>query len=66
MLLLAVGISLAASLLAVMVFEDGYLYRTGCPTVDGQIGSTSPVALALMALMVLVHGAFAWAAVSRD
>jgi hypothetical protein len=66
MLLLAVGISLAASLLAVMVFEDGYLYRTGCPTVDGQIGATSPVALALMALMVLVHGAFAWAAVSRD
>ena len=66
MLLLAVGFSLAASFVAVRVIEDGFRYRTGCGDGDGRIGfPSSLLAVALMSPMVLVHGVFAWAAVSK-
>ena len=63
LLLLATGVSLAVSFLAVQVIRDGFLYRTGCA---GGTGSGSAMAVAMMSLMALVHGVFAWAAVSQN
>ena len=67
MLLLAVGFSLAASFIAVRVIEDGFRYRTGCGDGDGRSGSTvSPVAVAGMTLMALLHAPFRCVAVSKE
>jgi hypothetical protein len=65
MLLLAIGLSSAASFLAVATFEDGFRYRIGCATAG--MGPRSPLAVAVMVFMALVHGGAAWlAAVSQN
>jgi hypothetical protein len=65
MLLLAIGLSSAASILAVATFEDGFRYLIGCSTAG--MGPRSPLAVAVMVFMALVHGGAAWlAAVSQN
>jgi hypothetical protein len=64
-LLGAVVLSFAASVLAVVTFEDGVLYRTGCLP-DNHDGPGSLLGVLLMGLFALVHGFFAWVAVTEN
>jgi hypothetical protein len=69
-LLLAVPCSFAASVFAVVAYLDGFRYRTGCgPDHHAGVaayGSGSLLGVLLMGLFALVHGFFAWAAVTQN
>jgi hypothetical protein len=69
-LLLAVPCSFAASVFAVVAYLDGFRYRTGCgPDNNAGVagyGSGSLLGVLLMGLFALVHGFFAWAAVTQN
>jgi hypothetical protein len=65
-LLLAVALSFAASVLAVVAFEDGFLYRTGCHPDYAGYGAGSPVGMLVIVHFALVHGFFAWVAVTEN
>jgi hypothetical protein len=62
--------SFAASVFAVVAYLDGFRYRTGChPDNHAGVagyGSGSLLGVLLMGLFALVHGFFAWAAVTQN
>jgi hypothetical protein len=65
-LLAAVALSFAASVLAVVAFQDGFRYRTGCRADIAGHGSGSPMGVLMMGLFALVHGVFAWVAATKN
>jgi hypothetical protein len=67
LLLLAVVLSFAASLLAVVAFDDGFWFWTGCKAHHAGYSAGSPTGAVFMVMMVLAHGhAFsAWIAVCQ-
>jgi hypothetical protein len=69
-LLLAAPCSFAASVCAVVAYLDGFRYRTGCgPDNNAGVagyGSGSLLGLLLIGVFALVHGFFAWVAVTQN
>jgi hypothetical protein len=65
-LLVGVALSFAASVLAVVAFEDGFLYRTGCHPDHAGYGAGSLVGMLVIVHFALVHGFFAWVAVTEN
>jgi hypothetical protein len=65
-LLLAVALSFAASVLAVVAFEDGVLYRTGCHPDQAGPGAGSLPGMLVIGHFALMHGFFTWVAVTEN
>jgi hypothetical protein len=70
-LLLAVALSFAASILAEITFEKGFLHRAGCGAYQVAYGLGSPtgahgLGVVVMGIFVLLHGCFAWVAVTQN
>jgi hypothetical protein len=66
LLLVAVLLCVTASILAVVTIEDGYLYVGGCDANRVGYGMGSPVGVALMVAMMLVHGQAVRVAVCKN
>jgi hypothetical protein len=66
LLLAAVALSAAASFLAVVSIEDGYLYANGCDADHAGYGTGTPFSVVLTVGMTLLHGGAAWVAVCKN
>jgi hypothetical protein len=70
-LLLAVALSFAASILAEVTFEKGFLHRAGCHPYHVAYGLGSPtgahgMGVVVMGIFLLLHGLLAWVAATQN